>query len=226
MPLKTSFSKGGGIAKKHEVFLKAMTEVLFCAPNCGVEIWAGDKFMQKGKIVILNGTRCSGKTTTAKALQERLDDPYFLLDFDRFITMSPEKYFTDGTVDNRKTVNKSLSIMHHAIKAASNMGINTIVEYIFLNIDTLLEECVGLLHEYPVLFVRVTCPLEELRRREKERGGYIGYCESQISCLTPQDTYDIKIDTSREDCVDKIIELLNYPEKFSAFKTLWSQQIQ
>lgn len=180
--------------------------------------------MQKGKIIILNGTRCSGKTTTAKSLQDRLEEPYYLLDFDRFITMSPQKYFTsNGTVENRKIINKSLSIMHQAIKSASDMGINVIVEYILLKIDTLLEECVELLHEYPVLFVHVTCPLEELRRREKDRGGYIGYCESQIPYLVPQDTYDITIDTSKNDCADKIIELLDYPEKFSAFKTLWEQ---
>ena len=177
--------------------------------------------MEKGKIIILNGTRCSGKTTTAKSLQNRLDEPYYLLDFDKFITMSPDKYFTEEKVENRKIVNKSLSIMHNAIKAASDMGINTIVEYILLKIDTLLEECIDLLHEYPVLFVHVTCPLEELRRREKERGGYIGYCESQLSYLTPQDTYDITVDTSKKDCTDKIIEMLDYPEKFTAFKTLW-----
>ena len=29
---------------------------------------------------------------------------------------------------------------------------------------------------------------------------------------------------TNEECADKIIELLNYPEKFSAFKTLWSQR--
>jgi chloramphenicol 3-O phosphotransferase len=81
------------------------------------------------------------------------------------------------------------------------------------------------MHGYPVLFVRVTCPVEELRRREKERGDRgIGQGESQLTQLDPQDTYDITVDThtsTKEECADKIIELLNHPEKFTAFKTLW-----
>ena len=39
--------------------------------------------------------------------------------------------------------------------------------------------------------------------------------------------YDITIDTynnTAEECADKIIELLDYPEKFTAFRTLWSQR--
>jgi chloramphenicol 3-O phosphotransferase len=92
-----------------------------------------------------------------------------------------------------------------------------------------LEECVNMLHDYNVLFVHVTCPVEELRRREKERGDrHIGMSESQLETLEPQNTYDITVDThnnSIKACTDMIIEMLNYPEKITAFKTLWSQRI-
>jgi len=50
--------------------------------------------------------------------------------------------------------------------------------------------------------------------------------ESQFAILTPQDTYDITVDThddSKEDCADKIVEALNCPEKFTAFKSLWQE---
>ena len=90
-----------------------------------------------------------------------------------------------------------------------------------------MKECVEILYEYPVLFVHVTCPLEELQRREKERGNRdIGRAEKQLQRMTPKDTYDITVNTfnnSTEECVDKIIELLDYPEKFTAFKNLFFQ---
>ena len=102
---------------------------------------------------------------------------------------------------------------------------NTIVDDIFTTDDIAgLNECVRLLHDYPVLFVHVTCPLEELRRREKERGDRdIGQGESQLALLAPQDTYDIIVDTTNEECVDEVIDMLNNPERFRAFKTLWAQ---
>jgi chloramphenicol 3-O phosphotransferase len=123
--------------------------------------------------------------------------------------------------------------MYHTIKTFSDIGINTIADDVILKSgvwfkeDNRLRICVELLRDYPILFVHVTCPVEELRRREKERGDRdIGLGESLLLELNPQDMYDITVDTynrTKEECADKIIELLNYPEKFTAFKTLWSQ---
>ncbi|MDF2685775.1 MAG: Chloramphenicol phosphotransferase family protein [Clostridia bacterium] len=182
--------------------------------------------MQKGKIIFLNGVSGAGKSTLIKTLQERLTEPFYSIKLDNFIYMSPEKYFTDP--NGRITVNKAVSMMPYTIRTFSDMGINTIVEHVFLKIDNLMEECVELLHEYPVLFVHVTCPSEELRRREKERGYRPGVSEEQLTILKPQDTYDITVNTysnTKEECADKIIELSDHPKNFMAFKTLWSQRI-
>jgi len=90
------------------------------------------------------------------------------------------------------------------------------------------QEYVELFHDHPVLFVLVTCPLEELRRREKERGDrIIGQAEEQLLELMPQSMYDITVDTytnTSEECADKIIEMLDNIEKCTAFKNLWSQR--
>jgi len=180
--------------------------------------------MQKGKIIILNGVSSAGKTTLAKTLQERLNEPFWYLGGDVFIDMMPDKFFDDYAVG------KAISHFHHAIKSFSDRGFNTIVDCLFEEIDW-LEECVGLLHDYSVLLVHVTCPLEELRRREKERGDRdIGLAEAQIPLLNPKDNiYDITVDThnnSPEECADKIIALLDNPDKFTAFKTLWEQRLK
>ena len=48
----------------------------------------------------------------------------------------------------------------------------------------------------PIAGFRMMCPLEELKRREKERGNRAaGIGEYQLSWLNPQDTYDITVDT-------------------------------
>jgi chloramphenicol 3-O phosphotransferase len=69
--------------------------------------------------------------------------------------------------------------------------------------------------------------LEELRRRENERGDRPAGCaEYLLSVLWPEDTYDLTVDTHNEtldECVEKIITALNKPDEFSAFKILWSR---
>jgi len=184
--------------------------------------------MQKGKVIFLNGTSSSGKTTLALALQERLTESFYLLSFDTFSMMTPQK----GPLDEYMTARfKAISGMHHTIKTFSDLGLNTIIDHVLVEGQNTLEECVELLHERDVLFVHVVCPLEELRRREKEREHTdfrkIGSAESQLSIIVPQNTYDLTIDTydnTVEECTNQIMEALNYPEKFTAFRTLWAQR--
>ena len=177
--------------------------------------------MDKGKIIWLNGVSSSGKTTLAKALQEELTEPYCYLSLDNFLSTIHEKFRSS---EYRTSLRQTLRAMHYTIKLFSDMGLNVIVDHV-LEKQEWLDECVEILYENPVLFIHVTCPLAELQRREKERGDRrIGQAENQISLLKPKDTYDITVDTSKEDCADKIIEALEYPDKFSAFKVFWSRR--
>ena len=186
--------------------------------------------MEKGKIIILNGTSSAGKSTLARVLQDRVPEAFFVITGDDYMEMLGRSKYVD--ISDEAYIQFNL-VECYTAKALSDIGMNLIMDTLFLKGETEKEERVGLnewvklLHDYPVLFVHVSCPPEELRRREKERGDRdIGQGESQISRLNPQDTYDIAVDNyvnTNEECADKIIELLNNPEMFTAFKTLWSQ---
>ena len=56
--------------------------------------------MEKGKIIILNGASSSGKTTLAKALQDRMDDLTYILSLDDFLTMIGLKKYEES-IQNR-----------------------------------------------------------------------------------------------------------------------------
>ncbi|MHC1694433.1 MAG: AAA family ATPase [Eubacteriales bacterium] len=177
--------------------------------------------MKKGIIIFLNGVSSSGKTTLAKALHDLSPEPPYYISNDLFAAMIPGKYFNDT-----QKINESFSIMYSLIKTFSDKNVNIVVDSLLLSFFR-MHQCVETLHNYPVLFVKVTCPSEELRRREEKRGDReIGQGESQLVDLVPIDTYDITVDTynsSTEDCADMIIKLLNCPENFTAFKDLWEQ---
>lgn len=186
--------------------------------------------MAKNQIIFLNGVTSSGKSTLAKALQEKLTEPYFLFNMDAFVydflpTMLHEKFMVPDSLDTNTMILQAFSAFHRTSRALSDAGFNLIVDHVFERQEW-LDECVELLHDQLVLFVHVTCPIEELRRRERERGDReIGRAENQLLLLCPRDTYDITVDTynsSIEECVKSIIELLDNPEKLTAFKTLQS----
>jgi len=183
--------------------------------------------MKKGKIIFLNGVSSSGKTTMAKALQKKLTEPYCWLSVDNFLHTMDDFYLNDQEwlrAGGIEWIWKALEAFHKSIKTFSDVGLNVIADHV-VQMESWLNECLNLLRDHDVLFVQVTCPLNEIIRREKERGDrHIGLGESQLEKLLPKDKiYDLTIDTynnSIEECVDEIIKLLDQPEKFKAFETL------
>jgi len=187
-----------------------------------VKIILGGVGMEKGKIIILNGVSSAGKTTLARALQEKASEAFFVITGDDLMEMLGRSKYVDISSDAYFQFHTS---EHHAAKAYSDVGMNIIMDTVILKDDKIgLNDFVEILRDNPVLFVHVTCPLEELRRREKERGDRdIGQGEGQLAKLNPQDTYDLTVDSSNEKCVDQIIEAIKYPKNFNTFKAIWLQ---
>jgi len=184
--------------------------------------------MQKGIIIFLNGVSSAGKTTLAKTLQHKLKTPYYWLSEDVFREMTPSIFNNEDSEENERAWIHSIFGMYHIARMYSDLGMNVIVDTV-TDDNMFLDKIVELLHSHPALFVQVTCPPEELQRRERECGDrIIGLAVEQLSELCPQDnTCDITVDThasTTEDCADEIIDSLDNPEKFSAFKTLWAQR--
>lgn len=185
--------------------------------------------MNNGIIIYLNGVSSSGKTTLTKALQNKLSEPYYWLANDTFVDMSPDKLLE---TDWYEAEYQALTMLHNTAKLFSDMGKGVIIDQVLLRGQKgeLLNECVDLLQNNPVLFVHVTCSLDELRKREKERGDRnIGQAEGQLALLEPQETYDLTVDTSEnatEQCADEIIEFLKRPESFQAFRILRDGRLQ
>jgi len=178
--------------------------------------------VNKGKVIVLNGVSSSGKTTLAKAMQEAFDEPYIRLSVDDFINMMPEKLIE---TDLGNTVYTIQTILLQTIKMLSDAGTNVIVDNIMLTYFQTLKQYVSLLHDYPVLLVKVDCPLHELRRRETERGDRaIGQGERQINDLEPQNLYDITVNTfssTTAECIDLIKKKQTVSDKSSVMKQLW-----
>lgn len=180
--------------------------------------------MNKGHIIFLNGTSSSGKTSLTKKIQELSDDPYFHLSLDVYENMAPEKYVENNYWD---TLRKCASAMHNSIKTFSNEGLNVIVDHVILDIpeeDGWLEECVTILSDYPVVFVRVNCPVYELERRERDRGDRdIGQAKWQLERIHGHGIYDLEVNTFEntiQECAEQIMRFRLQANHLNAFRKL------
>ncbi len=145
--------------------------------------------MPGGTIIVLDGSTSAGKTTLARCLQRMLGEPYWHLPVDAFTPMLPVQ--PQAVPDDA-----FLSVYHRCIEVVASAGHNVIADTGMLE-AAWLSECVRLLSPFRVLFVAVSCPLEELERRERQRGDRpVGYARSMAERVHRHGTHDLIVDTS------------------------------
>jgi chloramphenicol 3-O phosphotransferase len=183
--------------------------------------------MKSGHVIFLNGTSSSGKTTIAKALQEKLPEPYMYVSIDNFFHMYPDRFLNPTNLKEslvlERLVPAVLSGLHRSAAALAQSGNNVLVDHL-LQEDGSLQECVESWAGLDVLFVGVRCPLEIAEQRERERGDRnIGTARYQFERVHIHDLYDLEIDTSLlsvDECVARITERISNKPKESAFQKL------
>jgi chloramphenicol 3-O phosphotransferase len=152
-----------------------------------------------GKVILLNGASCSGKTSIAKALQGILLEAYLHVSLDTFTEMLPERIFTPGHMDEDLLVEESPKVVcafNRALPVIAKAGNNIIVDHV-LQHRRWLEECVEALIDLPVVFVGVKCPLRVLKKRESERKDRIsGMVKYQYAQIHKYAIYDLEVNTA------------------------------
>lgn len=156
--------------------------------------------MPASHIILLNGVSSSGKTSIAKALQKLLEAPYLHVCIDSFEQMMPDRYDLGGEFAWQAIFNKLLSGFHHSLAALAQCDNNLIVDHVLVEGAeplTWLPECLTLLDPFDVFLVGVHCDLEELERREQERGDRpAGLARWQYTRMHRQVVYDFEVNTS------------------------------
>jgi chloramphenicol 3-O phosphotransferase len=183
--------------------------------------------MANGQVIFLNGTSSSGKTTIARALQERLAEPYMHVSIDGFFYLYPERVWNPTRQEDIKVTVQLVPIvasgLHRSIAALAEAGNNVIVDHV-LEEDEWLKECIERWAEMNILFVGVKCPLQILEQREAGRGDRnIGTARYQYDRVHAHGLYDVEVDTSVLDvneCARTILEALERKHSPGAFSQL------
>jgi chloramphenicol 3-O phosphotransferase len=194
--------------------------------------------MMTGKIIILNGTSSSGKTSITKDLFKLFPkDETCLLSYDTFIEdyfkLLANRFPIYSDIDyskphpGNKFILPSIKILfYHTVQTFSELGKTVIVDIVLSDKKQLLEIS-KILEDYYVLFVGVHCPVEELRRREIARGDRRkGTAEYQLGFVHQNAVYDLEVssfDNSSNECSLYIKNYFDKEHPVKAFQTMIEQ---
>ncbi|ANC77614.1 chloramphenicol phosphotransferase [Fictibacillus phosphorivorans] len=187
-----------------------------------------DQTRLPGKIIILNGTPRSGKSSIASVIQNNFEGVWMNIGVDRIMDMTPERFQPSIGLrpggerpDLEPFIQKVYVAMYNSILAFSREGLNVIVDVghhegysVKLKI---LQQAAHILSGMPAWLIGVRCPIETVMKRRIE-SWKIGYT-SEGEVPTPvalwqklvhePGIYDLEVDTSiltSEECAEQIRE--------------------
>lgn len=180
-----------------------------------------------GKIILLNGASSSGKSTIAKLLQDTIEEPFWTISIDhlRDAGVLPLARIKSGEFPWSGLRKNFFDGYHRSLASYAGAGNNLIIEHI-VETEAWLHELVKLFSAFDVYFVGLHCPVEELERRERERGDRPeGDAAKDFQIVHKFATYDLELDSSESvaENVAKLISGWKERTKPSAFELMASK---
>ncbi|WP_427978657.1 chloramphenicol phosphotransferase CPT family protein [Agarivorans sp.] len=157
------------------------------------------------KIIFLNGTSSSGKSTLAKQIQAQVAIPFWHFASDQLVEagMLAKRENDGGDFDWKINRPKFFAAFHACIKAILDTGNNIILDHI-IESEQWYNELKKILFAHDMFFVGVHCPVSILRERELARADrhigqrYCGEAEYHLTHVHSYSHYDFELDTSTQ----------------------------
>jgi chloramphenicol 3-O phosphotransferase len=157
--------------------------------------------VKPSRIIFVNGTSSSGKTTIARELQKRIPEPFCYYASDQLADQGfrSRKEFTRAPSERERFFDG----FHRSIAAFSEAGNDLIIEHI-VEEQSWADDLVRLLSPFDVFWVGVHAPVEELDRREEARGNRRPG-EARFHLKTHRYVrYDVEVDSTQ--LLDSVLE--------------------
>ncbi|MEO8551176.1 MAG: AAA family ATPase [Kofleriaceae bacterium] len=155
-----------------------------------------------GTIVVLNGPSSVGKTTLARAVRDTLGPTAVALAVDDFFAfVHPDAAPSWSLFDTLTTA------LFASASTFARRGFDVIVDTVFEKRESLATAI-----SHGARLVALTCPLDVLEQRERERGDReIGQARAQYQRVFQHATYELTLDTAKQsvdECVERVIAML------------------
>jgi len=179
---------------------------------------------RRGRIIFLNGTSSSGKSSIAEALLTALDQPWFHMSVDAINSMrSKNRTLELEPAELDAVLARTRAGFHRAVAGMAEAGNDIVVDHV-LSEQWRLIDCLRVLEGYEVVFVAVRCSPDVLAGRERARGDrQPGHAAGQQEQVHAHGIYDLECDTaiaSPEENAQLIKEFIAGPHRSTAFDQL------
>jgi chloramphenicol 3-O phosphotransferase len=164
-----------------------------------------------GRVIFLNGTSSTGKTSLVWCLQDILTETWVSVGIDQFIRSSPLRLF--GSEEGHRFVDGPRIVTgpefrrihrawHRATTTLLDQDLNVIVDEVLLD-RALAEDWRAVLSPYAVLWVAVRCDPELAEERASRRGDRaLGMARIQADYVHDGVAYDLEVDTGALQAMD------------------------
>ncbi|MGM9640779.1 MAG: GNAT family N-acetyltransferase [Faecousia sp.] len=150
------------------------------------EAWCLAGRASKRQAILLNGPSSAGKSTIARALQDRLTQDCEIIALDDYLPMTEDESIWENDV---------YAVMPKMREALGLTRHNVIIDHVITS-QRIFDSLIAALDGFRVTKVLVTCASSELRRRERSRGNRCaGSAEASLQYLYPTDGYDLIVDS-------------------------------
>jgi chloramphenicol 3-O phosphotransferase len=169
----------------------------------------------RGRVIVLNGTSSSGKSTLSRALQARLDGPWLGIGIDTVVFALPKAYLNPPLwgevfryvpadagsaapfrIETGELGHRLVEGMHRMVASLAEGGLSIVVDHVLLE-PRWLPDLRDRLAGHPLLVVGVRCPLDVVIAREAAREDRtIGQAAAQFEVVHRDVDYHLEVDTS------------------------------
>lgn len=148
------------------------------------------------RIVVLNGTSSSGKTSIARAFQELAPRRFLNLSIDTILDTLPPGTLARMQRGEERAGPELVRAFYACVKELAALGFDLIIDHAVTS-----QAEADLLHDavrgHDTLVVGLDCPAEVLEERERRRGDRkIGMARAQCERIHRWLSYDLRVDTS------------------------------
>jgi chloramphenicol 3-O phosphotransferase len=169
-------------------------------------------------VILLNGASSAGKSSLARAIQDRMRDTWLTLGIDTMITAMPRRldgspegllFHPDGRIDTGPAWHALESAWRRGVGAMARSGLKLVIDEVTLGGAAGQAEWKAALAGTHVLWVAVKCDAAVLAAREAARGDrVIGQAARQAGFVHDGIAYDLEVDTSHRSSADCAAEIV------------------
>jgi chloramphenicol 3-O phosphotransferase len=163
------------------------------------------------RIVVLNGTSSSGKTSIARAFQELAPGTFLNFSIDSILYALPPSTLERMKRGEERAGKELVRAFYACVRAIADEGVDLVIDHA-LTTESEATMLAAATQSHRTLLVGIDCPVDVLNERERQRGDRrVGMAAAQAERVHQWLEYDLRVDSSRvspEEAARQIVALL------------------